>query len=63
MAEHDPSIHRFRRPGDREELARLKRLTGLDFTEVPASLLGEPEPDDDPREPAAPAPRVNAPRG
>lgn len=63
MTDSDLRPTRFRRPDDREELARLKRLTGLDFTEVPRSLLDAPRPDDDPGHPAAPAPRLNAPRG
>lgn len=30
---------RFRLPDDRDELARLKRLTGLEYESVPESLL------------------------
>ena len=33
-------VARFRHGGEQEELARLRRLTGLDFTSVPESLLG-----------------------
>lgn len=33
------SVTAFRKPGDREELARLERLTGLAFESVPDSLL------------------------
>ena len=32
-------IARFRKPGELEELARLKRLTGLDYETVPVSLV------------------------
>lgn len=39
----------FRKPGDREELARLERLTGLAFESVPDSLLSPRHtPADDP---------------
>ncbi|MFZ5723438.1 MAG: hypothetical protein ACOY33_07235 [Pseudomonadota bacterium] len=34
-----PLLHRFRHPDQQAELARLKRLTGLDFQAVPQSLL------------------------
>lgn len=65
MTDRDLRPTRFRRADDREELARLKRLTGLDFSEVPRSLLDATRPDDDPAHPASPlpAPRLNAPRG
>ncbi len=65
MTERDLRPTRFRRPDDQEELARLKRLTGLDFSEVPCSLLDPQRPDDDPGHPASPlpAPRLNVPRG
>ena len=33
----------FRKPGDREELARIRRLTGLDYTSVPVSLINRSE--------------------
>lgn len=33
------SLVRFRRPDDRQELARLKKLTGLDYETVPVSLV------------------------
>ncbi|MFP5440048.1 MAG: hypothetical protein ACLGHJ_01025 [Gammaproteobacteria bacterium] len=36
------STVRFRLPDDRDELARLKRLTGLDYESVPESLLQRP---------------------
>lgn len=38
-------IARFRKPGDHEELARLKRLTGLDYETVPVSLLSPAQAD------------------
>lgn len=39
---------RFRLPDDSAELARLKRLTGLDYESVPESLLNrQPEVADD----------------
>lgn len=40
----DPSpSSRFRLADDRAELARLKRLTGLDYEQVPESLLQPPQ--------------------
>lgn len=39
MKRRTDSVTKLRQPDDREELARLKRLTGLDFGSVPDSLL------------------------
>ncbi|MFP5383686.1 MAG: hypothetical protein ACLGHG_06415 [Gammaproteobacteria bacterium] len=46
MKRNDTSrIARFRKPGDHDELARLKRLTGLDYETVPVSLVSMADPD------------------
>ena len=39
MNRHTPGVTRLRKRSDSEELARLKRLTGLDWDTVPQSLL------------------------
>lgn len=57
----------FRHPDKHSELARLKRLTGLEFDSVPVSLL-QPEPaatqrtTTSPEVATVPALRTNAPR-
>lgn len=39
MPRQPSNVSGFRKPEDLEELARLKRLTGLEFETVPESLL------------------------
>lgn len=37
------NVATFRKQGEREELARIRRLTGLDYTSIPVSLINHGE--------------------